>query len=86
MKIISEVVNGKKCEFIISTADAHFAVHVNVKVHPDFHEFWTTVNNRTQILENLATQEAKQINSTANKLFTQVNTSIEWQGQFDFSK
>ena len=77
---------GTEYTFIVSTAMTinDEAVHINVRIHPDCEDDFSSLRNRSTILKDIAYKEAKSINNRAFFRFSNVDIGTEWQGQFDF--
>jgi hypothetical protein len=81
---VNKIVNGEEILFIVSTAPAHQAIHINVKVHNDSLNTFIKFHNKELIYENMALEIARKTNRRAHLMFCQTSTGNEWQGQFNF--
>lgn len=79
-------ISGTAYTFIVSSAMTinNDAVHVNVRIHPDYEDRFSSLGNRSEILKDIAYKEAKSINNRAFFRFSNIDIGSEWQGQFDF--
>lgn len=81
---VNKIINGEEILFIVSTAPAHQAIHINVKVHNDFLNTFLRFQNKKLIYKNMASEIARKINRRAHFKLCHTSTSDEWQGQFNF--